>query len=157
MSEIPPTDPIPVESSGEPNAAVSGGTSEPGTTGQVTIGELVGTFKDNGRRLTLFHALTYTDAERVITVPAGFVTDFNSTPWGLWNFFPPWQYPQAGVVHDFLYQFNGVTRAEADQVHARILEALGCGLFKRRTVYLALRAGGWVAWKRYREAEKPAE
>ena len=40
----------------------------------------------------------------VIVVPAGFVTDFASTPRALWSVIPPTgRYQLAAVVHDFLY------------------------------------------------------
>lgn len=133
---------------------VLGGVAEPGTEKQIVVGELSGVFRDNGRRMVLTAVLSYSDGERVITVPPGFMTDFSSIPRGLWNVFPPWQFPQAGVVHDFLYAFGGVTRGEADQIYLRILEALGCGWFKRRAAYLALRTCGWAVWRRYREAER---
>jgi hypothetical protein len=48
----------------------------------------------------------------VITVPAGFVTDFASTPRAIWAVLPPFgTYQLAAVVHDFLYWDQGCTRA----------------------------------------------
>lgn len=49
----------------------------------------------------------------VIIVPAGFVTDFASTPRALWSVLPPTgRYQLAAVVHDFLYWDQGLfTRA----------------------------------------------
>jgi Protein of unknown function (DUF1353) len=47
----------------------------------------------------------------VIVVPAGFVTDFASTPRALWSVIPPTgRYQLAAVVHDFLY-WDQVARA----------------------------------------------
>src|SRR6266850_4958854 len=44
----------------------------------------------------------------VIIVPAGFVTDFASTPRAIWAVLPPvGQYQLAAVVHDFLYWDQG--------------------------------------------------
>jgi hypothetical protein len=119
----------------------------------VVVGPLKGEFRDNGRRMELLAPLEYTDDDRTVVVLTGFVTDFNSIPRGLWNIFPPWQFPQAGVVHDFLYQTGGVSRSEADAVHQRILKELGCPWIKRRAAHLALRACGWAVWRRYRKAE----
>ena len=46
----------------------------------------------------------------VITVPAGFVTDFASTPRAIWAILPPTgRYQLAAVVHDFLYWDQGCT------------------------------------------------
>lgn len=108
----------------------------------------------NGRRIVLLAPFRFVDGKTDITIPSGFDSDWNSVPRGLWNVFPPWEYPEAGVVHDFLYQFNGVTRGEADAIHGRILAVLGCPRLKRWASHAALRSFGWAAWKRYREAEK---
>jgi len=52
-------------------------------------------------------------------VPAGFVTDFASTPRALWSVIPPTgRYQLAAVVHDFLYWDQGCTREQADTVFA---------------------------------------
>ncbi len=118
---------------------------------------LQGEFLDNGRSFLLTEDFIFEGEAQRIVVPAGFVTDFNSVPRGLWNFFPPWEYPEAGVVHDYLYRYNGISRADADAIHRRILELKGCPWFKRQAAYYALRIGGSVPWNRYREAEKDTQ
>lgn len=48
------------------------------------------------------------EGESVILVPAGFVTDFASIPWGVRNLFPPngpWARP--AIIHDLLYRIEG--------------------------------------------------
>lgn len=115
---------------------------------------LTGTFTDNGRRFALAAPFVFVDGEVKVEVPAGFVTDFNSVPRGLWNFFPPWEYPEAGVIHDFLYRFNGMSRACADVIHLRILELKGASWWKRYTAYAGIRVGGGAAWDRYRQEEQ---
>lgn len=48
------------------------------------------------------------ESAEIIVVPTGFVTDFASIPWGLWNLFPPlgpWARP--AIIHDFLYATGG--------------------------------------------------
>lgn len=107
-----------------------------------------------GETFMLDSVFVFVDGEVRVEVPEGFVTDFNSVPRGLWNFFPKSQYPQAGVVHDFLYRYNGVSRKTADQVHKRILTLSGCGVVKRNLAYAFLRAGGWKPWARYRAGER---
>ena len=107
----------------------------------------------NGQTILLTAPFVFQDGDLTVEVPDGFSSDYNSVPRGLWNIFPPWMYPEAGVVHDFLYRYNGVTRAEADRIHRRILELGGCSWIKRQAAYLALRAAGWVPWGRYRRAE----
>jgi hypothetical protein len=91
-----------------------------------------------------------------ITVPAGFVTDLNSTPRGLWNLLPPWDYPEAAVAHDYLYQHGAsntrsIERGEADRVHRELLQWAEAPAWKIRLYYIGLRAGGWAVWRRYRQ------
>lgn len=120
------------------------------------LGTVTGNFTRgfNGRSLTLTAPFQYRDTEQDITVPIGFVTDFNSVPRGLWNFFPPWEYPEAGVVHDYLYRNPGPrSRGDCDGIHRRIMEAEGASTWLRVSAYLGLRAGGWLPWGKYRQAE----
>lgn len=130
-------------------------TPDPSTGGipHFPLGGVCGEFFDNGRRLRLTEELIYVDGTLTVSVPAGFYTDFNSVPRGLWNFFPPWEYPEAGVVHDYLYQHPGkLKRQEVDAIHRRICEIEGMGAFMRRMVYLGIRLGGGKPWGRYRDA-----
>ena len=119
------------------------------------IGHVTGEFIDNGRRLTLTQPFLYFDGPERVFVPAGFVTDFNSVPRGLWNFFPPWDYPEAGVTHDWLYRNpGGRNRQICDRVHRRILEIEGASRFFRGAAYSQLRMWGWKPWNGYREADR---
>src|SRR5262249_56554985 len=53
----------------------------------------------------------------VVVVPAGFVTDFASTPRALWSVIPPiGRYQLAAVVHDFLYWDQACVREQADAI-----------------------------------------
>jgi hypothetical protein len=118
------------------------------------LGTVTGRFTDNGRSLTLTMPFRYVDGDMTVDVPAGFVTDFNSVPRGFWNFFPPWEYPEAGVVHDFLYRNPGVlSRAAVDGIHNRIMDIEGSSWWLRRGVRAALFIGGRVPWGKYRQAE----
>lgn len=92
---------------------------------------------------------------RLITVPAGFKTDLASIPKILWNILPPvGRYDAAAVVHDYLYQHNGVTRAEADAVLREAMEVLGVRWSQRWAIYAGVRVGGWKTWNRYRRQER---
>lgn len=114
-------------------------------------GKVSGQFLDNGRHLELDRELIFADGDLRVVVADDFVTDFNSVPRGLWNFFPPWEYPEAGVVHDWLYQHpGGRRRATIDAIHRRIMEIEGAGRIKRTLAYLGIRAGGNKPWDRYR-------
>lgn len=108
----------------------------------------------NGRYLTLTHDFAYADGAVLITVPAGFQTDFNSVPRAAWIWFPPWECPEAALVHDWLYQHpGGRSRGEVDGIHRTIMAIKGERRSKRVAVWLAIRAGGWVPWNRYREKD----
>ena len=90
----------------------------------------------------------------VIEVPAGFVTDFASVPWGLWNIEPPLGDDAAkpAVVHDYLYATRGLggrySRAEADAIFREALKVRGVPLWKRTLLWLAVRVGGARSWGR---------
>jgi hypothetical protein len=114
---------------------------------------LIGELKENGTLIELEAPFAFVDDDYIIAVPAGFVCNFNSVPRGFWNIFPPWKYPEAGVVHDYLYRYNGLTRKEADLIHRRILELKGCPWWLRHTAYAALRLFGGRTWDTYRTQE----
>lgn len=85
---------------------------------------------------------------RLLTVPAGFVTDFASVPrlpiiylseGGKGN--------RAAVVHDWLYTSQAVDRATADAVLREALLASGYSAFTAGVFYAAVRAGGASHWK----------
>lgn len=121
---------------------------------------LIGELKDNGTKIELDAPFVFVDfypdgeVKQRIEVPAGFVSNFNSVPRFFWRIFPPWKYPEAGVVHDYLYQFNGLTREEADQIHQRIMELKGAPTPLRAVAYRCLRLFGGRAWNRYRKQEQ---
>lgn len=102
--------------------------------------------------------------EDYVTVEAGFITDFASTPRVIWSLFPPWgKYGKAAVVHDKLYRTRlvtnkaqgnwTVTRHEADCVLWEAMGVTGTPTVSRLCIYLGVRLGGWVAWNRYRRVE----
>lgn len=125
------------------------------------------TFLD-GHHWKLTSALRWKDQDKgwLVTVPAGFTTDFASVPRGLWNVFPPaGRYAPAAVLHDFLYQTGKVidvtmdpstiviSRAYADSVLRRASGDLGVSRFVRNWMWMGVRAAGWFIWKKYREAD----
>jgi hypothetical protein len=92
-----------------------------------------------------------------IVVPAGFVTDLASIPQVLWNILPPiGKYDKAAVVHDFLYQRNGVTRLTADDVLLEGMNVCNVPGWKKYSIYSGVRVGGWVTWNKYRAQDKKA-
>ena len=100
--------------------------------------------------------LVYRDRELgEIIVPAGFVSDLESVPGWL-----PVAYvllreaaPEAGVLHDWLYwtQRTGgreITQADADRVLYEAALATGTPPWRAWALWLGVRAGGWVVWRR---------
>lgn len=77
------------------------------------------------------------------TVPAGFITDFATTPWWSWSFFPkigPWT--KASVLHDYLYKEAIKDKAWADkEFHAAML-ILDTPRIKAYVMYLAVKFFG---------------
>ena len=119
---------------------------------------LRGEFLDHGRRLRLFEPFVFVDGERRIEVPALFETDFHSVPRVLWWWMPPWEFPFAAVIHDWLYQHPGdLPRQECDVIHRRILELEEMRESKRNAAYVGVRIGGRGAWNRYRHLEQKAK
>jgi hypothetical protein len=100
---------------------------------------------------------------KIVLVPAGFITDFHSVPRVLWSILPPHENPESAVVHDWLYTYNGCTRGEADRVHREVLEVINRDFpgkaprWKRIMMYSGLRVGGWKPWGEYREKQKARE
>lgn len=94
----------------------------------------------------------------VITVPAGFITDYASIPRFLWSWLPAWgPYGPAAVVHDYLYYLGDTAvvpdprtpeiptkcnRKVADQIFERGMSAVGVNWFKRKIIYSAVRVFG---------------
>jgi hypothetical protein len=83
----------------------------------------------------------------VVLVPAGFVTDFASTPKAIWAVLPPFgQYQLAAVVHDFLYWDQGCTREQADALLRVAMAESKVDPIKRDIVWQAVRRFGNSAW-----------
>ena len=135
----------------------------------------------DGVHATLLEDLVYTTRDGWhIVVPAGFVTDYASIPRVLsWLIPPRGKYNRPAIIHDFLYQtapvdpvrlvcINGqtqtartatnirtsrCTQSRADYILREACENVDDRFTQRWTIYLGLRAGGWVAWNSYRRAE----
>ena len=90
-----------------------------------------------------------------IEVPLGFVTDFASIPRIFWNLLPPWgKYGKAAVLHDYLYTMGTFPRLRCDRILLEAMGVLGVSWLTRRTIYLGVRVGGWVAWDHHRAQDK---
>lgn len=87
------------------------------------------------------------DPGEIITVPAGFVTDFASIPRPFWNILPPHgEYAPAALIHDYLYATGGLggryTKAQSDDIFREAMKELGVGKVKRNIMWSAVRAFG---------------
>lgn len=132
-------------------------------------GELVVQEARNGHgEWTLTSPLTYQGKYDEWVVPSGFSTDFASVPRFLWWLFPPYgRHTKAAVVHDYLYAerplalyasrgkrgvpgYHTITRVDADGLFRRMMRELGVPAWRRWAMYLGVRLGGWVVWRRRR-------
>ena len=86
--------------------------------------------------------------QRVVTVPAGMMTDFNSIPRFFWRLLPPAQFAEAGVLHDAGYRgVIRMTKREADDVFNEALTHLGAPTWKRIAMVAAVRVFGARAYQ----------
>lgn len=105
--------------------------------------------------------LFYTEVlKRVIVVPAGFVTDYASVPRiPLAYLLAGGHAKKAAVIHDYLYRTPNafvppVTRAQADAVFEEAMAASGQPWWRRKLMWLGVRAGGWTAF--HEATQEPA-
>ena len=112
---------------------------------------------DDYRFMTLA-ALSYiTRAGKVIYVPRGFITDGASIPKAFWSTIgSPFtgKYKRAAMVHDWLYHTVSTTRIYADQIFLEIMKERGVSLWKRLSMYRAVRTFAWIPWNRQKKKLK---
>lgn len=84
-----------------------------------------------------------------IEVPAGFITDGASVPRIFWGVLSPFgDYFGAALIHDFLYSPHNrrFDRATCDGIFLEAMAAAGVPWLRRRTIYRAVRLGGWASF-----------
>ncbi len=102
------------------------------------------------------------DAEELITVPAGFVTDLASIPRAVWSFYPPdGPWAKAAIIHDFLYFTKGsgewhgrigvsrgraYSRSEADAILKEGMADRDVGKWEQFVIWASVRLGGGRGW-----------
>jgi len=106
----------------------------------------------------LLAALTFIRGDdndnEAITAPAGFVTDYASTPQCVWCLLPKsGEYDAAAVIHDFLYkthciQGQPIDRADADDVFREAMDSLGVSWWQAATMFRMVRWFGGSAWNK---------
>jgi hypothetical protein len=87
----------------------------------------------------------------VLVIGSGFLTDGASIPAGLWwltgdPFLP--RYQLATLLHDYLYRYRHGSQKAADDLFLALLKKNGVGRFRRSLMWGALRAVGWLYWRR---------
>lgn len=109
------------------------------------------------KRYILWASVSFQIKGKLYSINAGFKTDGASIPRFAWittgTPFAP-RHIRAAVIHDFLYQTGHVSRKDADDYFKFILREDGVNDYQANKMYLALRAFGWVAWRRYRKGGK---
>ena len=119
------------------------------------------TYVGPGNRWRLEEAYSYQDGPTQIIVPAGFLFDLASIPRIFWWLIAPFELSVAApLLHDFLYHHRGdlppgtvepsrpYTRHEADHLFRTVMETEGVPGWRRTLAYLAVRAVGWLGWRR---------
>ncbi len=126
-------------------------------TGYFRVEEVEGLSREGRACVRLLEPLSYhvgaEDSLEVITVPAGFVTDFASSPFGTRNTFPalgPWS--RAAIIHDYGYSLRGAlpnktySRKEIDDIFLEAMTVLRVPAWKRSLMYRAVRLFGERGW-----------
>ena len=88
----------------------------------------------------LDYELGHAGSGYVITVPAGFYTDFASVPRFFWRLLPPWgEHGRAAVLHDWLYQpESGFTKVVSDAIFYEAMRVSGVSWWKRCVMLAAV-------------------
>jgi len=111
------------------------------------IGEFIG-----AKNLKLLEDLTYKNNKLKVTAKAGMLYDMASIPKMFWRVIgSPYigKYRRAATLHDALYTSQGLKKLNKKQVDKLFLEMMkveGVSLWKRQTMYWAVRLGGKSAW-----------
>jgi len=108
--------------------------------------------------------LTADEGGEFVDVPAGFVTNFASTPRLTWPILPPTgRYSQVAATHDKLFRAPVIrsahsarpcTLGEANRIFVNGSKVLGVSWPVRRLMFRMLQAFSGAAWNRYRAADR---
>ena len=102
----------------------------------------------------LITPLIYIGRDKLFSVPTGFITDLGSVPWIF-----QWLVPagkrgrKAFVLHDYLYKYGLVSRADADGILRRVMKEIDCWKIRYWSAWIGVRLGGWFPWRNYRKEE----
>lgn len=117
------------------------------------VGPLWTERRPDGRRLLLRPLVINIEGHGKTTVPAGFITDFSSFPWGT-RWVTRWSKADiAGVVHDWLYAEGSIGKEKADQIWEEVALS-GVHSVNGLQAWLGRRGLAWFgghAWKKHRD------
>ncbi len=117
-------------------------------------GELIGKNKWKNLEEFNYHVGKY-PSDEIITVPAGFITDFASVPRIFWAIISPIdKHGKAAVIHDYCYYYAYNNRKQSDIIFREALEVLEVAPWKVWCMYEAVRIGSGYAWLKHRQREK---
>lgn len=106
-------------------------------------------FQGDGTNFVLVNSMFY-EVKRtgqMITVPAGFVTDFASVPWyGRWFINVLGKHSIPAIVHDYLYWEQRCTRDEADAILQEAMGEYSSSSIDQTVVFYAVKYGAQSAW-----------
>ena len=97
---------------------------------------------------------SYKVNNRIIEVPANFITDLASIPKIFQNIFEPAgkNYTRAALIHDYLYSKNciytDISRKEADKIFFNIMKERGVPFWKRHLMFIAVRVFGGLFFQK---------
>lgn len=96
--------------------------------------------------------------DKIITAPIGYCTDFASLPRVARLIINRnGKSRHASVIHDVCYSKNLTSRKAADDIFLEAMKCSGVNYFVRQTMYLAVRAGGWLYFDKNKERDVPDE
>lgn len=111
-------------------------------------------YRDGTRWFAVEHYFRVITSKGTFTVPTGFLTDGLSTPRFSHALIGPMSKAfYAGIWHDWAYSkaSNGhfpENRKLADQIFLELMYNLGLSWIERYTIYSAVRAFGWMSYKK---------
>ena len=82
----------------------------------------------------------------IYTAPKYFITDLASTPWLVKPLLTGIEDRACGVIHDFAYCQNKLSRAACDTLFYEMLLATGADLRRAQLMFSGLRIGGWYRY-----------
>lgn len=127
------------------------------TTKQAVTNPPFALFQKDGNVFVLTDELIYRIEKtgEIITVPAGFVTDFASVPWYAQSVISVLgKHSVPAVVHDFLYWEQRCPREQADDILAEAMKEYQSSWYQISAVYWSVRSGAGAAWSENTEDRK---